>query len=341
VFAGTTALQGSGFLAIYLTGIILGNGKLTALPNILQVHDGLAWLAQMSLFLILGLLVSPSQMLPVALGALAVALAMILVARPLSIILSLWPFGFRWREQAFIAWVGLRGAVPIVLALFPVMAGLPDASLLFNVAFFVVLVSLLLQGTTLAPLARRLKLEVPGDKEPDRRIPLAVPAAGEHELVLYPLQGPRWQEPIRLRQLRLPHGTGVAAIFRNGHYLAPQADLQIGPQDVIALFSTERQLGDLGKLFSGDRIPRHLNERAFFGEFVLSGEALLADLRQAYGVSIDSLPESLSLAECFLRLQHGHPVVGDRLHLGNVQLVVKAMEGDQVTRVGLKLGHDH
>ena len=169
VFSGTNALGGSGFLAIYLAGVVVGNRPVRMMPMILQVHDGLAWLAQLCLFLMLGLLVTPSELLPLAGGGLVLALALIFLIRPLTVMATLWPFGFNRRELGFISWVGLRGAVPIVLALFPIIAGLPEAQLIFHVAFFIVLVSLVVQGTTMAPLARKLRLEVPAGEDPYRR----------------------------------------------------------------------------------------------------------------------------------------------------------------------------
>ena len=127
--------------------------------------------------------------------------------RPATVLLTLWPFAFNRRELGFISWVGLRGAVPIVLALFPIIADLPDAQLVFHAAFFIVLVSLLVQGTTMAPLARKLKLEVPAGEDPYRRLPLDVPAAGDHELMLFPLRGKNWESPRALGQLTLPDNT--------------------------------------------------------------------------------------------------------------------------------------
>lgn len=195
VFSATNALGGSGFLAIYLTGVVIGNRHVRMMPMILQVHDGLAWLAQLCLFLMLGLLVTPSDLLPLLGGGLILALALIFVIRPLTVLLTLWPFAFNRRELGFISWVGLRGAVPIVLALFPIIADLPEAQLVFHAAFFIVLVSLVVQGTTMAPLARKLRLEVPAGEDPYRRLPLDAPGAGDHELMLFPLRG----EPGKLR----------------------------------------------------------------------------------------------------------------------------------------------
>ncbi|HBM51113.1 potassium/proton antiporter [Marinobacter sp. UBA3607] len=337
VFSATNAIGGSGFLAIYLSGVVIGNRHVRMMPMILQVHDGLAWLAQLCLFLMLGLLVNPSDLVPLAGGGLILALALIFVIRPLTVLLTLWPFGFNRRELGFISWVGLRGAVPIVLALFPIIAGLPDAQLVFHAAFFIVLVSLVVQGTTMAPLARKLKLEVPAGEDPYRRLPLDAPAAGDHELMLFPLRGQNWESPKRLGQLRLPDNTAVAGVFRNRQCLQPTKDLEVSTGDVVAMFATPAVLPELGKALSGRQAPKHLAERAFFGDFVLNGDALLGDVEQVYGIEFDELPPDLSLAECFAKRTKGHPVVGDKVVLGPVTLVARATEADRVTKVGLKM----
>lgn len=155
------------------------------LYNIQRFVDGAAWLSQISMFLVLGLLVAPTNLLPHALGALLIGLALIPVARPLAVIACLAPFRFAWREQAFISWVGLRGAVPIILAMFPWIAGFENWQIYFNVAFFVVLVSLLLQGWTVSPLARWTKLEVPSRTGRMQRVELGMPGQEEIELVGY------------------------------------------------------------------------------------------------------------------------------------------------------------
>ena len=337
VFSATNALGGSGFLAIYLTGVVIGNRPVRMMPMILQVHDGLAWLAQLCLFLMLGLLVAPSELLPLAGGGLILALALIFVIRPLIVIATLWPFGFNRRELGFISWVGLRGAVPIVLALFPIIAGLPDAQLVFHAAFFIVLVSLLVQGTTMTPLARWLKLEVPADNAPLRRFPLDAPGTDDHELMLFPLRGKNWELPRRLDQLKFPDNTAVAGVFRNRLCLQSQADLEVIHGDIIAVFATPGVLPDLNKSLNGAYAPGHLAERAFFGDFVLNGDALLGDVEQVYGIEFDELPPDLSLAECFAQRTKGRPVIGDLVALGPVTLVVRSMNGDTVAKVGLKM----
>lgn len=164
VFAATTWLGGSGFLAVYAMGVIAGNRARRQVRSTLSAMDGYAWLSQAGMFLLLGLLVTPSMLLPTLWPALGVSLVLMLVARPLAVALCLVPLRFPPREIVFVSWVGLRGAVPIVLAMFPLMAGVPGAQTFFNVAFVVVLTSLLLQGSTIAWSARRLGLALP---EPD------------------------------------------------------------------------------------------------------------------------------------------------------------------------------
>lgn len=336
VFALTGLVEGSGFLAVYLVGLRLGNSGAPVLPNILQVHDGLAWLAQLGLFLILGMLVTPSQMLHIALPGLAIALVLTFVARPLAVFLSLSPFGMNWREMTFISWVGLRGAVPIVLALFPIMAKIPEAQLLFNVTCCVVLFSLLMQGTTLAPLARLLKLEVPAPRLPQRRIPLKLPDQSDHELFLLPMRDIK-SEPAKIKSLRLPKGSALVAIFRERELLLPSADIQLQGDDWLAIAGSASHAADIGKLLSADEKRERLLARQFFGDFTLSGDALLADLEQVYGIAIEAEQRELSLSEIIAKRHRGHPVVGDAIGVGPVQLIVMAMDGDRVTRVGMKL----
>ena len=165
VFAAAGLAGGSGFLAIYLFGLVLANAARDAVAEMLDAMDGYAWLAQACMFLLLGLLVTPSQMMQTVGPALGIAAVLMFVARPLAVWLCLIPFRFSARETWFISWVGLRGAVPIVLAIFPLIAGIPQAMLIFNVAFVVVLVSLLLQGATLGIVARRLGIALPDPQD--------------------------------------------------------------------------------------------------------------------------------------------------------------------------------
>lgn len=337
LFSLVNLAGGSGFLAIYLMGVMQA-----ALPSrhhdaILQIQDGLAWLAQLVLFLLLGLLVTPSALLETLPQALLVSAALILVARPVSTVLGLLPFGFAVREHVYMAWVGLRGAVPVVLAVFPLMYGVEHAQTIFQVAFVVVLVSLLLQGSTLAPMARRLNLEVPPRPEPQLRVPLQVPAAGEHELLLFPLKGERWRKPVDISDIHLPDTSRVVMFFRDGEMFERRRGYQVHEGDVLAVFAHKKQENDVGQILGWEEPPERLTDRRFFGDFTISGTALLRDIQAVYGVTISKYPPELSLSGCFAKATRGHPVQGDRIDLGSVMLVAREVVGDQVVKVGLRL----
>ncbi|MDT8398290.1 MAG: potassium/proton antiporter [Pseudomonadales bacterium] len=340
LFSGTNLLGGSGFLAIYLMGIVLAANKNPRMPAILQIHDGLSWLAQLVLFLLLGLLVDPSQLLVSLPAALLIALVLIFVARPLATLVSLSPFGFSRREHLFISWVGLRGAVPIVLALFPLMAGLPDAGTIFQITFVVVLVSLLLQGSTLAALARKLKLEIPGRPEPKLRIALDAPEAGSHELLLFPLKGERWKNAVEIIDLHLPAPSRIVMFFRNGQMFERRRGLYVQEHDVIAVFAHRDQAGDIGQILGWEEPPARLTDHRFFGEFTVNGQATIGDIQANYGIHGLRFEPALTLSQCFVQVFHGHPVIGDRLDLGSMLLVVRDVQGDRVTQVGLKLSRE-
>jgi cell volume regulation protein A len=252
------------------------------------------------------------------------------------VFLSLTPFGMNWREKTFISWVGLRGAIPIVLALFPIMAQIPESRLLFNVTCVVVLFSLLLQGTTLAGLARLLKLEIPAPRLPQRRFPLKLPDQSDHEIFLLPMREIK-TEPIKAKSLRLPKGSALVAIFRERELVMPSPDLQLQAEDWLAIAGNARLAADIGKLMLSTEKRERLLARQFFGDFTLSGDALLSDLEQVYGITIDAEQRELSLSQVIAARHRGHPVVGDNVTVGLVQLVVMAVEGDRVTRVGMKL----
>lgn len=160
-YSATASLGGNGFLAVYIAGLVLGNNDFIHKQSLIRFHDGLAWLTQITMFLTLGLLVFPSRLVPVIGVGLLVALFLMFVARPVSVFLALAFAKTRWREKAMVSWVGLRGAVPIILATFPLLAGVPQADTIFNLVFFIVLTSVLLQGTTLPLVARWLDVDAP------------------------------------------------------------------------------------------------------------------------------------------------------------------------------------
>lgn len=323
---------GSGFLAIYLVGLVIGNSQLRSAQNILRVHDGLAWLAQIGMFLILGLLVTPSALLPLAPAAVMIAFGLMFVARPVAVAVSLLPFRFAWREQLYIGWVGLRGAVPIILALFPLLAGLEGASVYFNVAFFVVLVSLLFQGWTLAPMARWLKLEVPPSADPVLRLETFVPGHPEYEVLVYPVV-PLSRVRERLpSQLSLPEACRITAVVRGGVVCAPEEAGALQGGDYVHVLAPAAEVEHLSQVFAESA---YASEHQFFGDFVLDADARLADVAQLYGFNAGEFG-ALTLAEYVDRAFHKRPVVGDSVRFDRVELVVREMEQSSIRRVGLK-----
>lgn len=337
IYSLTLLVGGSGFLAVYIAGLIVGNRPIHSRQNILRVHDGMAWLSQIILFVMLGLLATPSAILIDAWLAIAIALVLIFVARPLAVLLCLVPFQLPWREMVFIAWTGLRGAVPIILATFPLLAGLNNAPLYFNVAFFVVVVSLVLQGWTLAPLARRLNLRVPPVPRPIQRVELDIPVASGYELITYHLTGrtPALGKPLKM--LRLPDNTRLVGVLRKGQFIEAAQDLSLERGDGIYLVCHESRLEQLNELFAAQPVPARLDERNFFGEFVLDGQATLNDVALMYGLELSAELLGRTLAEHLARSVHIRPVVGDRVKLDKVQLVVRKMEDGTITKVGISL----
>jgi cell volume regulation protein A len=335
-FGLASVVGGSGFLAVYIAGLVLAQRVSRGLYNIQRFFDGAAWLCQISMFLILGLLVTPSEMLPYAGQALAVAMVLILFARPLAVFLCLLPFRFAWREQAFISWVGLRGAVPIILAMFPWIAGLEQWHFFFNLAFFVVLVSLVIQGWTVAPLARLLHLEVPSRSGRMQRVELGMPGQEEYELVGYRVESDSRVINAPAEQVQWPEGVNLLFGIRDGQVVRSAELRSLQPGDQVYFLAFPGSLADLDRMMVGEREPERLGEREFFGAFVIRPDANLGELGRIYGFRVDDEFASLSIGDYLLR-RFPRPVVGDRVRLGPVDFVVRETEGDHIRQVGLKI----
>ncbi len=336
VFSITLALHGSGFLAIYIAGLVMGNRKLHSAQSILRVHDGLAWLAQIGMFLVLGLLATPHDLLQVAYPALLVALVLIVVARPAAVLLCLLPFRFPWREQAFIAWMGLRGAVPIILGVFPLVAGLDNAWVYFNVAFFVVLVSLFVQGWTVAPAARLLQLEVPPASLPAERYDLGTQGHWDLELVRYDLAEDSPAVGALLRDLPLAPQASLGGVLRDGKVEAPERLNKLQAGDRVYVIASTGDVDVLNRQFIAPHHPDRLEEHKFFGDLVLDASSSLGDVAAFYGIDVPKGAENVSLADYLQRVFRKRPVIGDRIKAGRVEFVVREVANGRVARVGLK-----
>ncbi|MCA0937783.1 potassium/proton antiporter [Vibrio alginolyticus] len=336
IFALSNMFGGSGILSIYLVGLLLGNRPTRSRHSILHVLDGMTWLAQIGMFLVLGLLVTPSNLLSIALPGLALAFGMILFARPVSVWISLLPFkSFTPREKWFVSWVGLRGAVPIILAVFPMMAGLPDAQLYFNLAFFVVMVSLIVQGGTLTKAMTLAKVELPPKPEPVSRIGVEVYPTSEWELFVYRLKADKWCIGEPLRSLSMPEGTRIAAVFRHQELLHPSGSTRLEEDDTLCVFAQEKDLDALSLLFS--EAPEQESMSRFFGDFFLDIEVKLSDVAMMYGLDLgdDLLDKTLS---GLVEEQLGStPVLGDQFDWQGLHWIIADVVDQQVTKVGLRL----
>ncbi len=339
IFALSNSLGGSGILSIYLVGLLLGNRPTRSRHSILHVLDGMTWLAQIGMFLVLGLLVTPSNLLSIAVPGLALAFGMILFARPISVWIGLLPFkSFTPREKWFVSWVGLRGAVPIILAVFPMMAGLPDAQLYFNLAFFVVMVSLIVQGGTLTKAMSLAKVELPPKPEPISRTGVEIYPTSEWELFIYRLKADKWCIGEPLRSLSMPEGTRIAAVFRNQELLHPSGSTRLEEDDTLCVLAQEKDLAALSLLFS--EAPEKASLTRFFGDFFLDIEVKLADVAMMYGLNLGDELQDKTLSNIVEEQLGSTPVLGDQFEWQGLQWVIADVVDHQVTKVGLRLPNE-
>ncbi len=236
-FGAATLLRGSGFLAVYVTAVVLGNGPLPYRSGLVRVHDAMAWFSQVGMFLVLGLLADPARLAPIALPALAIALFLTFVARPVAVLPCLLPFRFSAREIVFIAWVGLRGAVPIILATYPVLAGVEGARRIFDLVFFVVVVSTLLQGAPIRWLARRLGLVIPGPPAPRAVLEIVSrdPLAGE--VLSFYVEPASAVSGSAIADLPFPEGANVMLIVRGQELVPPRGQTLLRSGDHVYVFA--------------------------------------------------------------------------------------------------------
>ncbi|MGE0820561.1 MAG: potassium/proton antiporter [Candidatus Binatia bacterium] len=235
-FGVTTLFKGSGFLAVYLTAVILAAAPLPYRAGIRRVHDGLAWLSQILMFLMLGLLVFPSQLWPLLREGTILAVTLAFVARPLAVLLTLLPFSFNWRERFFLAWVGLRGAVPIILATYPVLRGVPAGDQVFHLVFFVVLINSVIPGATVSWLARRYEFAQPPPVIPPADIELLSAREYPGEFVWYFIAHASAVSGALIRDLPLPEGCVLVLIVRGSEVVAVRGATQLNDGDHVCVF---------------------------------------------------------------------------------------------------------
>ncbi len=332
IFGAAQIGHASGYLAVYLAGIIIGNRPTRAHNSVVTFLDAATWLAQIVMFVLLGLLVTPQRLTSSALPAILVALVLMLVARPVAVFLCLAPFRFSWREKVFIAWTGLRGAVAIFLASIPMLVGLSKAYLYFDVAFVVVIISLLLQGWTLAAAARALHVALPRSDRGPRRVELDLPGQLEQELVGYPVR----PKSLFFRRGLIPSWSKPTLVIRNQNILSPVEADPIAPGDYIYLLAPPEKAQSLDRFFV-DMQPSLAPDPHLLGDFMVSGEHMLSELAEIYGVKVADEETRLTLADYFdVHLDHA-PKEGATLTLDTIVLVARSISGGRVNVVGLRL----
>jgi potassium/hydrogen antiporter len=335
IFGLASALHASGFLAVYLAGLVVGNRPTRAHNTVVVFLDAVTWLAQIVMFVLLGLLVWPQRLVESIWPALAVAATLMLVARPAAVLLCLAPFRFPWREKIFISWVGLRGAVGIFLASIPLLVGLPQAHLYFDIAFVVVLTSLLIQGWTIPFAARRLHVALPRHDPLPRRVELDLPGQLEQEIVGYPVSA---NSPYLKRGL-LPSWARPTLVVREQKILSPPEAHPVRQGDYVYLLAPPEKAQALDRFFV-DMPPPAVPDPRLLGDFFVSGEVTLGALADIYGLSIAPEAAEISLADHMADELKRRPKQNDIVPLGPIALLAHRVADGRVTSVGLRLPED-
>ncbi|MGQ1889256.1 potassium/proton antiporter [Thermophagus sp. OGC60D27] len=241
-YSFTDAVGGNGFLAVYVCAVYLGNQQLIHKKSILQVYDGLAWLMQIVLFLTLGLLVFPSEIIPVLGSGILISLFLIIIARPFSVLVSLLPFRMRFRRRIYISWVGLRGAVPIVFATYPLLAGIDKANLIFHIVFFVSLTSVLIQGTSISLVAKWLKVVLP-EKTKSLKSNFEILSSDEAKNMIREIKVPEGGVAAgkKIVELNFPKSAIIAIIKRGNQYITPNGNTVLESGDNLVILSDSPQ----------------------------------------------------------------------------------------------------
>jgi cell volume regulation protein A len=331
VFAFAGAIGGSGFLAVYLAGFVAGNSRMRGAAILKRVQDGVSWLAQIIMFLVIGLFATPSQFPEILLGSVALGLFLVFVARPLAVWLCLLPFGFPRAETAFISWVGLRGAVSILLAMTPLLHNLEHGREIFNIAFIIVLVSLIVQGWTVGWLARRLGLIVPARIGPLEKVELELPGSAHHELLAYTVVA---GSPVA-RGERIPRWARPSLVVRDGRSKRFQDMGRLMAGDHVYIFVPDRYPRLLDRLFAS-RAEVDPEDADFFGAFAVDPSRPAADLEAAYAPGLSETEKKLTIGALMRARLGGHAEYADRVALGPIELIVRDVDEDgRVSAVGL------
>jgi cell volume regulation protein A len=335
-FGLAAAAGGSGFLAVYLAGIVLGNSRIVFQRGIFLFHDAGAWFAQIVMFIVLGLLSFPSRLLGAAGEGLLVAAVLIFVARPIAVALSLFLFRFSFRELVFLSWVGLKGAVPITLATFPLLFEIPGAGKLFDIVFFVVVVSALIQGWSMPVVARWLRVDLPLPPAPPVTLEISSLRHVDGDIVDYTVAPDSRAAGRLVRELALPEGVVIAMITRGQKIVPPHGKTLIEPGDhvIIVLRPETRPL--VNNIFA--RGPGDREELPPEMEFPLRANVTVGELEAFYGISMDAPPDTTLHAYLRARLKGEDLKLGASVDCGQIALSIRGMsESGTIDRVGMRI----
>ena len=355
VFAATNLMGGSGFLAVYLTGVLIGNRKGRSTEHVLRVMDSFAWLSQAVLFVVLGLLVTPSNVINVWYYSVAIAAFMILVARPIAVYSSVKPFKFKDREIGFISWVGLRGAVPITLAILPVISAVDGAFMLFDIAFGVVVLSLVLQGMTIPIMADFFKVRIPANDEPKEEHEVWVSDNTSITLYEFEVKAGAFatgRHPKAISSRISPNEINLFALIRRQKLILVDKDTQLQFGDNVWYAMRGNHASKIAQIFNDTKLDRRAIDD-FYGDWQLSPSVKLGDLPFFTGVmESESLVAKLksktddtstnmwqqTVAEYIVSSLNTAPVSGDTVAINDEwSLVIKEVDAKGTLRtIGLK-----
>ncbi|SEF88201.1 potassium/proton antiporter [Marinobacterium lutimaris] len=327
-------LEGSGFLAIFIAGVMIGNKRFVFQRSTFLFHDGLAWLSQIMMFVVLGLLINPESLLDVWFQGLLIAAVLILVARPLAVVPILKYFGFSKPEIGLVSWVGLRGAVPIILAIFPLLFGLPNAPLIFDVVFFVVLISATIQGSTLPWLARKLGLTEPPPAISAATLEITSLGDVDAEIVEYTLGNSPRVDGLLLSQMALPDSTIVAMISRGSNVIPPRGSTRLcaGDHLFVVLRPELRPFVDCIFAESLDSNASELLKT----KLNLKGSTRVEDVLRAYGIEL-SEDRTKTLEQLTREALGSRGETGATVNIRGVQLEIADMLDERLTTISLSI----
>lgn len=326
-------LGGSGFLAIFVAGVMIGNQKFVFQRSTFLFMDGLAWLSQITMFVVLGLLVDPVSLLDVWVEGLVIALVLVLLARPLAVAPMLALFGFNLRETALVSWVGLRGSVPIILAIFPLLFGLPNAPLIFNVVFFVVLLSATVQGSTLPLVARKLGLTEKPPATPAATLEISSLHDVDAEIVEYTLGNDARAAGRLLSQMALPEGVVVAMITRGSAVIPPRGSTRLEAGDHLFVVLKPNNQPFVDCVFSQAVEASRTDLPSL--ELRLKGSTKVEDVWNSYGIELEAESEQ-TLDHVMKHALDGRAAQGAELMSGSALLTVREEMLGRITTVGIQ-----